>query len=361
MSATEQVTLGNVVGGEAAESVAGRLEEVVNPATEETIARVPLGDLDDVARAVAAASAAAPAWGRTTPADRATALLALADLLDEHADELTDLEVANAGKPRAADADEALAWANDCAYGLASSVWTQRRHPGAALHPGAELRLRLGQRPHPLPVGDAPRRLRHVRLRQGPVGVLAGGVHPRQARHVQPGRVMSTTATAISRERIAELTARESKALDARTQGSGRMYERARGPLAAGVASTYQVRDPWPIYLERGDGPKVWDVDGNEMWDFHNGFGSMVQGHAHPAIGEAIAARYAQGTHFAAPDRGRDRRRRGARSALRPAALALHELRVGVDDGRHPHRSRAAPAATTCSRSSAPTTATTTP
>ena len=41
--------------------------------------------------------------------------------------------------------------------------------------------------------------------------------------------------------------------------------------------------------------------DGNQMWDFHNGFGSMVQGHAHPAIGAAISARYAQGTHFAAP------------------------------------------------------------
>jgi glutamate-1-semialdehyde 2,1-aminomutase len=61
------------------------------------------------------------------------------------------------------------------------------------------------------------------------------------------------------------------------------------------------VRDPWPIYLERGDGPKVWDVDGNEMDDFHNGFGSMVQGHAHPAIGKAISERYSMGTHFAAP------------------------------------------------------------
>ena len=37
------------------------------------------------------------------------------------------------------------------------------------------------------------------------------------------------------------------------------------------------------------------------MWDFHNGFGSMVQGHAHPAIGRAINDRYAKGTHFAAP------------------------------------------------------------
>jgi len=45
----------------------------------------------------------------------------------------------------------------------------------------------------------------------------------------------------------------------------------------------------------------VWDVDGNELWDFHNGFGSMVQGHAHPSIGEAIRGRYGQGTHFAAP------------------------------------------------------------
>jgi 1-pyrroline dehydrogenase len=106
MTATEQPTLGNVVGGETVASVAGRLEDVINPATEEVIARVPLGDLDDVRRAVDAASAAAPAWGRCTPAARATALLALADLLDAHADELTDLEAANAGKPRAAAADE---------------------------------------------------------------------------------------------------------------------------------------------------------------------------------------------------------------------------------------------------------------
>jgi glutamate-1-semialdehyde 2,1-aminomutase len=71
--------------------------------------------------------------------------------------------------------------------------------------------------------------------------------------------------------------------------------------LAAGVASSYQLRDPWPIYLERGSGPKVWDVDHNELWDFHNGFGSMVQGHAHPAIGNAVKERYDLGTHFAAP------------------------------------------------------------
>jgi glutamate-1-semialdehyde 2,1-aminomutase len=111
----------------------------------------------------------------------------------------------------------------------------------------------------------------------------------------------ATTPTQIDRERIKELTQREEKLLDERTGGSAEMYRRASKTLAAGVASSYQVRDPWPIYLERGEGPKVWDVDGNELWDFHNGFGSMVQGHAHPAIGRAISERYGKGTHFAAP------------------------------------------------------------
>jgi glutamate-1-semialdehyde 2,1-aminomutase len=105
----------------------------------------------------------------------------------------------------------------------------------------------------------------------------------------------------LDRLRIQELIRREEEQLNARTPASGRLFRRANEVLSAGVASSYQLRDPWPIYLERGAGPKVWDVDGNEMWDFHNGFGSMVQGHAHPAIGRAIADRYALGTHFAAP------------------------------------------------------------
>lgn len=112
---------------------------------------------------------------------------------------------------------------------------------------------------------------------------------------------MPASVTPLSRERIAELTERETARLNERTQASHQMYDRARHSLAGGVASSYQLRDPWPLYLERGDGPQVWDVDGNEMWDFHNGFGSMVQGHAHPAIGGAVEGRYRFGTHFAAP------------------------------------------------------------
>jgi glutamate-1-semialdehyde 2,1-aminomutase len=104
----------------------------------------------------------------------------------------------------------------------------------------------------------------------------------------------------LDRERILELIDRESKRLDDRTQGSAAMYRRARESLSGGVASSYQLRDPWPIYLTTGTGAVVHDVDGNRLWDFHNGFGSMVQGHANPAIVRAVSERVAQGTHFAA-------------------------------------------------------------
>src|SRR5436190_3173867 len=108
-------------------------------------------------------------------------------------------------------------------------------------------------------------------------------------------------ATVLDRERIRTLTERENARLNERTPLSGEMFRRADRVLAGGVASSYQLREPWPIYLERGSGPRVWDVDGNEALDFHNGFGSMVQGHAHPAIGRAVRERYERGTHFAAP------------------------------------------------------------
>src|SRR3954465_5099444 len=112
---------------------------------------------------------------------------------------------------------------------------------------------------------------------------------------------VESAAVALDRGRIRALTERETALLNERTPRSGEMYRRADQVLSGGVASSYQLREPWPIYLERGSGPRVWDADGNEMLDFHNGFGSMVQGHAHPAIGRAVSERYARGTHFAAP------------------------------------------------------------
>jgi betaine-aldehyde dehydrogenase/aminobutyraldehyde dehydrogenase len=106
MSTTEVTTLKNVVGGESVDATTGEHEDVLDPATEEVIARAPLGGPADVARAVDAAAAAARAWGRTTPKDRGTAILALADALDAHEAELADLESRDAGKPRPAALEE---------------------------------------------------------------------------------------------------------------------------------------------------------------------------------------------------------------------------------------------------------------
>jgi glutamate-1-semialdehyde 2,1-aminomutase len=113
--------------------------------------------------------------------------------------------------------------------------------------------------------------------------------------------VAVTARTSIDRERIRELTDREERTLNERTPKSHELYERARTSLVGGVASSYQLREPWPIYLARGEGARVWDVDGNQLIDFHNGFGAMTQGHAHPAISEAVERRVRAGTHFAAP------------------------------------------------------------
>jgi len=96
----------NIVGGELLDGVGGEHDLVLNPATGEPIARVPRGAAADVERAVTATRSAAARWGATTPAARAHALLGLAALVERHADELADTEARNAGKPRAAAAEE---------------------------------------------------------------------------------------------------------------------------------------------------------------------------------------------------------------------------------------------------------------
>src|SRR5581483_2313328 len=101
--ATATVTkLQNFIDGQFADPAEGRTEPVLNPATGEPIAEAPLSTAEDVDRAVAAAKRAFEGWSAKTPGERSLALLKLADAIEEHADELADLEAANAGKPRKA-------------------------------------------------------------------------------------------------------------------------------------------------------------------------------------------------------------------------------------------------------------------
>jgi acyl-CoA reductase-like NAD-dependent aldehyde dehydrogenase len=94
------------IGGAWVGAASGETMEVQNPATEEVIAEVPRCGAEDVDRAVAAAKGALPEWLETTPGERADVLLKLADLLDEHADELAEIESRNVGKPLAYARDE---------------------------------------------------------------------------------------------------------------------------------------------------------------------------------------------------------------------------------------------------------------
>jgi glutamate-1-semialdehyde 2,1-aminomutase len=109
---------------------------------------------------------------------------------------------------------------------------------------------------------------------------------------------------AIDPARIAALTAAEKAKLVERTRRSGELFARAAAVMPGGVPSQFQKSDPWPVYVERGEGARVWDVDGNEYADFHNGFGVMCVGHANPVIAAAVKARMDAGTHFAAPTEG---------------------------------------------------------
>jgi glutamate-1-semialdehyde 2,1-aminomutase len=106
---------------------------------------------------------------------------------------------------------------------------------------------------------------------------------------------------ALDRERIKELTEREKATLAERTKRSREYLERGMKVMPGGVPSSFQQIEPWPVYVRDGKGSRVWDVDGNDYTDFHNGFGVMCVGHANPKVVEAVQAQVEKGTHFAAP------------------------------------------------------------
>jgi betaine-aldehyde dehydrogenase len=135
MATVTKTKLQNFIDGEFVAPAEGATEEVLNPATAEAIAEAPLSTKEDVDRAVAAAKRATDTWATTTPGERAGALLKLADALEEHADEIADLEAANAGKPRKAFAEDEVPFLLDnlrffagaarCLEGRASGEYTE--------------------------------------------------------------------------------------------------------------------------------------------------------------------------------------------------------------------------------------------
>ena len=97
------------------------------------------------------------------------------------------------------------------------------------------------------------------------------------------------------------LIAQQEAIFTRRQPRSAELAARARGVLAGGVTSNWQITQPQPVWLSHGAGSKVYDVDGNEYVDLHGGYGAALAGHGHPAIVRAVRDQVTQGTHFAQP------------------------------------------------------------
>lgn len=85
-----------------------------------------------------------------------------------------------------------------------------------------------------------------------------------------------------------------------RTPGSAALFERAQKTFPSGITHDSRHLEPYGVYIERADGPRKWDVDGNEYIDYFGGHGALILGHNHPVVAEAVQAAYAKGTHFGA-------------------------------------------------------------
>src|SRR6201988_3038970 len=89
----------NFIGGQWVAPVAGRYFENPTPVTGQTFCGVARSDAADIEKALDAAHAAAPAWGKTSPAERAAILNKIADRIEENLEKLALLEVLDNGKP----------------------------------------------------------------------------------------------------------------------------------------------------------------------------------------------------------------------------------------------------------------------
>ncbi|MER8849655.1 aspartate aminotransferase family protein [Mesorhizobium australicum] len=79
---------------------------------------------------------------------------------------------------------------------------------------------------------------------------------------------------------------------------SAALFERAKSVLPGGCSRNTILRKPHPIYVERGQGCYVYDVEGVRRTDFANNIASLIHGHAHPAIVAAVSEQLQKGTAF---------------------------------------------------------------
>lgn len=82
------------------------------------------------------------------------------------------------------------------------------------------------------------------------------------------------------------------------TEKSRRLFEEAKKLTSGGVQSGIRFFEPYPIFIERAQGSRIYDVDGNEYVDYHLAFGPVILGHSHPKVAEAVKDQLQKGNIY---------------------------------------------------------------
>src|SRR6266581_2309755 len=115
------------------------------------------------------------------------------------------------------------------------------------------------------------------------------------------GAIMPREPITINRKHVEEIVAREEAEFRGRTPDSQKIHKRAESSLPMGVSSSFQAVPPYPLFIDRAVGSRIWDIDGNQYVDFHLGFGSLLVGHSHPMLVEALRDQLGKGSLYSLP------------------------------------------------------------
>ena len=96
-------------------------------------------------------------------------------------------------------------------------------------------------------------------------------------------------------------SSREVRRFETTSQKSRALNDEAAKYMPGGNTRTVLHYDPYPAFIARGQGSRIYDVDGNERIDFNNNQTSLLLGHAHPAVVEAATEQLAKGMVFSGP------------------------------------------------------------
>ena len=86
-----------------------------------------------------------------------------------------------------------------------------------------------------------------------------------------------------------------------KTRNSAELFKKSIVRLPGGIGGSAPTFNPYPMFIKKGEGSKVVDIDGNEYLDFNLCWGFLIVGHRHPKILEGLQDKLNNGTIFGLP------------------------------------------------------------